>query len=96
MKHSTSAFLTSRSRIQVPPAIRTLHLPPAAFAAKKQLSQKPKGLSDGVGGLRAEPGEAENGQNVLVALPRGFWYPWWRGITPWMDECAGWIDGGRR
>ena len=69
MKHSTSAFLVSRSRTRVLPLMRTLHLPPAVFAAKKQLSQKPTGISDGVRRLRAEPAEAENGQNALVPCP---------------------------
>lgn len=41
----------------------------AVFAAKKQLSEIPKEVSDTLRGLQVEPREAENGQNALVACP---------------------------
>lgn len=69
IKHSTSVFLASRSRTWLLSLMKMLHSPPAVFAAKKQLSEIPKEVSDTLRGLQAEPREAENGQNALVPCP---------------------------
>lgn len=68
--------------------MRSLHPLPLVFAAEKLLSQRPKGVS--AGGLRAEPGEAENGQNALVAC-LGVLVP----HVAWGNGMAELIDGGR-
>lgn len=89
MKHSTSAFLASRSRTWVLSLMKMLCSPPEVFAGKKQLSEIPKEVSDTLRGLQVEPREAENGQNALVACPgvSGALVVWGNAVDGWV--CRG-------